>query len=165
MGGGQKTGRLLIYLHRMVQTLPDDLKAALEKAFQAEYPPVFQSILPWLIGGLIFLCILPRILLPVFKKTRGRLLVFLILYISIWVFYFNSLGEKMKLRGQVISEIPAKTTRALELVQRMLSDATSAAVRTETGTYLALGGEQMFLPKKVTEVLENSLRAKNLQLP
>ena len=153
-----------------MQAPKTDFTAILEEAFRAE---VAAAYLPTLIAALLTLSVTmvgAWLLYRFFKKRNVRLpknigFIFALIFCGMW-FSQNLIVKKARaVRKAALAEIPDKAKQASELVNRLLVDPTGTAVPTESGTYLALGGEQVFLPKPVADALQKALVAKNLRLP
>ena len=158
-----------LFLPHPMPKLPD-FTAILEEAFRAE---VSAAYLPTLITALLTLAVTmvgAWLLYRFFKKRNVRLpknirFIFVLIFCGTW-FALNIVVKKASsVRKAALAEIPEQAKQANALVHRLLGDATGTAVTTESGTYLALGGEQIFLPTRVADALQKELTAKNLHLP
>jgi RsiW-degrading membrane proteinase PrsW (M82 family) len=154
--------------HPMPQ--PPDFTAILEEAFRAE---VSAAYLPTLITALLTLAVTmvgAWLLYRFFKMRNVRLpknigFIFVLIFCGMW-FSLNLVVSKARsVRKAALAEIPEQAKQANGLVHRLLGDSTGTAVATESGTYLALGGEQIFLPTRVADALQKELTAKNFHLP
>ena len=156
--------------------LPDTMKeapdftAVIAEAFRAE---VSAAYLPRLITALLIIavCVVAGLLLYRFLKKRRVilpkhiLLIYVLILGGMVAFQGVILCDAQSVRTAALAEIPDKSKHADGLVNRLLEDATGTAVVTESGTYLALGGDQVFLPRPVADSLQKELTAKNLRLP
>jgi len=147
-----------------------DFAPALEQAFRAEVSAVFLPKVSTAVLIVTVLLVSAWVLHRFFKKRglgvgKNIVLVFAILFVAMAAFQYGVLTNARAVRRAALAEIPAKAKEADGLVQRLLADSTGTAVATESGTYLALAGEQVFLPKAVAEALQKELVAKNLRLP
>jgi hypothetical protein len=153
----------------MQQKAPD-FTALLEDAFRAE---VSAAYLPRLITALLIIvaCLVAAFLLFRYLKKRRVVLpkhilaIFVVIIGGMAVVQGFLIQHARSARTAALAEIPDKAKEAHGLVQRLLADSTGTAVATESGTYLALAGDQIFLPKSVAESLQKELTAKNLRLP
>ena len=158
-----------LFLPHPMKELPD-FTAILEEAFRAE---VAAAYLPKLITALLIIaaCLVAGWLLYRFLQKRrvvlprNILLIYGIILAGMVVFQCLIIGSAQTIRTAALAEIPEHAKRANGLVHRLLGDATGTAVATESGTYLALAGDQIFLPKPVADSLQKELTAKNLHLP
>jgi len=158
-----------LFLPHPMKELPD-FTAILEEALRAE---VSAAYLPRLIASLLVIvaCVVAGWLLYRFLQKRRVVLPRQILLIygtilaGMMVFQCLIISRAQSIRTAALAEIPEYAKRANGLVQRLLGDATGTAVATESGTYLALAGDQVFLPKPVADSLQKELTAKNLRLP
>jgi len=147
-----------------------DFAPLLEQAFRADASAVF---MPKVITAVLIVTVLlvPAWLLHRFFKKRGlgvpRIIVLLcaIFYVAVAAIQYGVIADARAVRSAALAESPARAREADALVQRLLADSTGTAVATESGTYLALAGEQVFLPKPVAEALQKELVAKSLRLP
>ncbi len=156
--------------------LPDTMKeapdftAVFDEAFRAE---VSAAYLPRLITAVLIIavCAVAGLLLYRFLKKRRVvlpkhiLLIYVLILGGMVAFQGVILCDAQSVRTAALAEIPAKSKHANGLVNRLLEDSTGTAVATESGTYLALAGDQIFLPKPVADSLQKELTAKNLRLP
>jgi len=153
-----------------MQTPKADFTAILEEAFRAEAQAAYLPVLIFALLTLAVTMVGAWLLYRFFKKRNVRLpknigFIFALIFCGMW-FALNVVVKKARaVRKAALAEIPAKAKEADALVQRLLADSTGAAVPVESGTYLALGGEQIFLPKPVADALQKALVAKNLRLP
>lgn len=153
----------------MPQKAPD-FTAMLEEAFRAE---VWAAYLPKLITGLLVIaaCLVVAGLLYRFLQKRRVILprhilaIFVIIIGGVAVVQGFLIKSARSVRAAALAEVPDKAKQASGLVQRLLADSTGTAVPTESGTYLALAGDQIFLSKSVADSLQKELTAKNLRLP
>jgi hypothetical protein len=147
-----------------------DFTAVLEEAFRAD---VAAAYLPGLVTALLIIavCLVAGLLLYRFLKKRRVILPkhIVLIYAGIFgamvIFQGLIIRDAQAVRTAALAEIPGKVRLANNLVQHLLGDATGTAVATDSGTYLALAGEQVFLPQTVAEALQKALVAKNLSLP
>ncbi len=105
-----------------------------------------------------------------FKKRGIRVpanivLLFAAFYGIAALFLTSVIRDAQTVRTAALTDLPGKARQASALVQRLLTDSTGTAVATESGTYLALGGEQIFLPTPIAAALQKELTAQNLLLP
>lgn len=156
--------------------LPDTMKeapdftAVIAEAFRAE---VSAAYLPRLITALLIIavCVVAAWLLYRFLQKRRVILPKYILLIYVLIlggmaaFQGVILCNAHSVRTAALAEIPAKSKHANGLVNRLLEDPAGTAVATDSGTYLARGGEQIFLPKPVADALQKALVTENLSLP
>lgn len=147
-----------------------DFTAILEEAFRAEVAAAFRPVL--LSGGatlvvLIMGGILIHRLLKMLAVTvpRKALLLIVIVYGGALFFHYQRIQAAQTIRTLALAEIPGKAQQASALVRRLLEDSTGTAVVTESGTYLAVAGDQVFLPTPVAEALQKKLEEQNLRFP
>ncbi len=105
-----------------------------------------------------------------FKKRGIRIptkivLIFAAFYGVAALFLYSSIRGAQTVRTAALADIHGKATQASALVQRLLTDSSGTAVATESGTYLALGGEQILLPTPIATALQKELTVQNLRLP
>jgi hypothetical protein len=149
---------------------PPDFTAILEEAFRAEISAAYR---PRLITALLIIaaCLVAGWLLYRFLQKRRVvlprhiLLIYAIILGGMVVFQCVIIWSAQTVRTAALAEIPDQVKQANGLVHRLLGDATGTAVATDSGTYLALAGDQVFLPEPVADALQKELTAKNLQLP
>lgn len=147
-----------------------DFTAILDAAFRAD---VSAAYLPRLITGLLIIaaCVVAAWLLFRYLKKRRVilpshiLLIFALIFGAMGISQIFLIRNAQAVRTAALAEIPDKVQQANGLVQRLLADSTGTAVPTESGTYLALAGDQILLPKTVADALQKELTAKNLRLP
>jgi hypothetical protein len=159
-----------LFLPAPMQQKVPDFTSILEEAFRAE---VSAAYLPKFITALLIIavCLVAAWLLYRFLQKRQVVLPKHILAIFVTIIGGMAVAQGLilqharSLRNAALAEIPDKVKQANDLVQRLLGDSTGTVVATDSGTYLALGGDQAFLPKPVAEALQQSLTAKNLRLP
>ena len=158
-----------LFLPHPMKELPD-FTAILEGAFRAEVSAAYR---PRLIAALLIIaaCLVAGWLLYRFLQKRRVilpryiLLIYVVILVGMVVFQCVIISSAQSVRTAALAEIPDQSKRANGLVHRLLGDATGTAVATESGTYLALAGDQVFLPKPVADSLHKELTAKNLRLP
>ncbi len=147
-----------------------DFTAVLDAAYRGEVSAAFT---PKLIFGLLMIAMPLAVgwfLLRFFRKRGLRIprniaLPFGILCGGIALVEYWRIQEARVVRSISLAEVPAKVLETSGLVQRLLADSTGTAVPTESGLYLALAGDQIFLPKPVADSLQKELVTRNLRLP
>lgn len=147
-----------------------DFTAILDEAFRAEAAGVF---MPKLISALVIIvvCLLAAWLGYRFLRQRNVILPKPVLLALVLIFGGMVVVQGLAIRrariarAVAVARIPDEVQQANGLLQRLLADSTGTAVPTESGTYLALAGDQIFLPKPVAEALQKALTAQNLRLP
>lgn len=153
-----------------MQISAPDFTLLLEKWLTEDITANFasRSIMP-LIGitvalvlGFLLIVILRR---PGVQSRRNVALPFALLLLAVIGFQYWKIRENRAAQVAALQAVPAHSREAARLVQRLIEDPNGAAVATNAGTYLAHGGDQVFLPKKVAAKLQTELVARNLRLP
>lgn len=147
-----------------------DFTAILEEAFRAEVSAAF---MPKLVAALLIIAVLSLAAWRLFRFLKKRQvilpkhisIIFVLIFSGVGIIQIFVIRNAHTTRSAALAEIPGKAKHASALVQRLLADSTGTAVTTESGTYLALAGEQVFLPKPVADALQKTLVAQNLRLP